>query len=158
MSILIRDAVAADFPVIAEITASVYIGEGFSPESADGVLRDVEARAAATTLLVAVDEADGSVVGAVSLVPWGSPYRQIGYSGELEVRLLAVNPKTRGQGTGELLMRALMERAQAQPIVLSTQPTMEAAQRLYLRLGFRRVAGRDWVRASGRTMLVYQYP
>lgn len=156
----IRAAEPADFDAIAELTARVYIDEGFSPESAESVLRNVAARAAATTLLVAIDEPSGAVAGAVSLVPPGSPFRQIGRDDELEVRLLAVDPALRGHGTGEALVRACLEAAarEAKAVVLSTQPTMEAAQRLYARLGFERRPERDWQRASGRPMLVYRLP
>lgn len=154
----IRAAEPGDFAAIAELTARVYIDEGFSPESAEGVLRDIAARATGTTLLVAIDDASGAVCGAVSLVPVGSSFRQIGRDDELEVRLLAVNPALRGHGTGEALVRACIEAAARarKAVVLSTQPTMEAAQRLYARLGFERIPERDWQRASGRPMLVYR--
>lgn len=154
----IRLAGLADFDAIAELTARVYIDEGFSPESAESILRDVAARATGTTLLVAIDDASGAVCGAVSLVPPGSSIRQIGRDDELEVRLLAVNPALRGHGTGETLVRACIETAanEGMAVVLSTQPTMEAAQRLYARLGFERIPERDWQRASGRPMLVYR--
>ena len=156
----IRAAEPADFAAIAELTARVYIDEGFSPESAENVLRDVAARASGTTLLVAFDETSDAVAGAVSLVPPGSSFRQVGLDDEFEVRLLAVNPAVRGHGTGEALVRACIEAAarEGKAVVLSTQPTMEAAQRLYARLGFQRIPDRDWQRASGRPMLVYRLP
>lgn len=154
----VREATPADYPAIAALTAAVYVGEGFSPPTADAALRDIETRANATTLLVAVTTE--ALVGAVSLVPHGSPFRQVGRPGEVEVRLLAVDPVARGHGTGERLMREILTRARTEnaSVVLSTQTTMEAAQRLYARLGFTRQPARDWVQPSGRPMLVYTLP
>ncbi|HET9232711.1 MAG TPA: GNAT family N-acetyltransferase, partial [Candidatus Eisenbacteria bacterium] len=101
----------------------------------------------------------GAIVGCVLLVLPGQAGRQIGADDEAEVRLLAVSPESRGSGTGELLVREVVRRAvegEFAAVVLSTQTGMKAAQRLYERLGFVRVPGRDWQRGSGAKMLVYR--
>jgi len=47
-----------------------------------------------------------------------------------------VAPQSRGRGVGELLVRALVDRAQDRPISLCVAETAPAARRLYERLGF----------------------
>ena len=53
--------------------------------------------------------------------------------------MLVVDPSVRGRGVGELLVTTCLERARAagkRRMVLSTDPRMTAAHRLYGRLGF----------------------
>jgi ribosomal protein S18 acetylase RimI-like enzyme len=47
-----------------------------------------------------------------------------------------VAPEARGRGVGELLVRALIERAGDRPITLCVAEGAQAARRLYERLGF----------------------
>lgn len=154
-----RAARPADFAAVGELTARVFVDEGFVPAESDADLRDVAARASATTLLVAVVPG-GEIVGAVSLVPSGSAFAQIAGAEEVEVRMLATDPAARGRGVGRALMAELAARARAdgaRQVVLSTQPSMHAAQRLYLGLGYRRVPERDWVnsRLGAFALMVY---
>ncbi|MGD9935104.1 MAG: GNAT family N-acetyltransferase [Dehalococcoidia bacterium] len=155
--LVVRPAVATDALDLGRLIASVYLEEGWSPESARPRLGDGAWVMAQGHALVAV--AEGGLVGAVLLVLPGQPGRQVAHADEAEVRLLAVSPAARGLGAGEALMRHLLEAAEAagfSRIVLSTQPGMLAAQRLYERLGFERRAARDWDRPSGSArMLVY---
>lgn len=160
MEPVVRPISEADYEATADLIASVYIGEGFSAERARDTLRNVAARAAHASVFVAIDEPD-AILGTATLVPLGTPSSQIAAEGEMEVRLVAVSPAARGRGVGELLMTACIADARARgarTLVLSTQPTMEAAQRLYERLGFIRQPARDWIRSSGPTMLVYALP
>ncbi|HEX8097491.1 MAG TPA: GNAT family N-acetyltransferase [Pyrinomonadaceae bacterium] len=74
----------------------------------------------------------GEVVGTASAVARG---------GELYVRGMAVLPKGRGLGIGELLLREIEDYARAQGcarLTLSTTPFLHRAIRLYERFGFRR--------------------
>lgn len=135
----VRPALPADAPRLGALIESVYIGEEWSPASAGGRLSDGNWVMAQGNALVAV--ADGRIVGAVLLVLPGQPGRQVGSDAEAEVRLLAVSPAARGLGAGEALMRHLLEAAKSAgfaSVVLSTQPGMQSAQRLYERLGFQR--------------------
>ena len=62
------------------------------------------------------------------------------------LRAMAVLPASRGTGAGSVIGRALLERAAtrgARGVGLHTAPFMLAAQRLYERLGFRRLPERD---------------
>jgi ribosomal protein S18 acetylase RimI-like enzyme len=77
---------------------------------------------------------------------------------EAAFRMLVVDPSARGQGVGELLVTACLERARAagkSRMVLSTDPRMTAAHRLYRRLGFSRLPERDWSPIPGVELMVY---
>jgi ribosomal protein S18 acetylase RimI-like enzyme len=154
--VTIRNAQESDFDAIAELTTRVFIGEGFSEPEAEARLSDVRSRAASADLLLATGPT-GKLLGSVCLV-WDGPLRQIGTADELEVRLLCVEPSARRQGVAQALVEACVSRAvegRRVRVVLSTQPTMYAAQQLYERLGFQRSPDRDWKRKSGRPMLAY---
>jgi len=72
------------------------------------------------------------IVGTISAVP---------KSEGLYVRSMAVLPAARGQGTGQLLLQAIVEFAHArgcQRLFLSTTPFLLGAIRLYEQFGFRR--------------------
>ena len=67
-------------------------------------------------------------------------------------------PAARGRGVGELLVRACLDRtreAGKTRMVISTEPRMHAAHRLYERLGFTRLPERDWSPMPGIDLLVY---
>jgi len=72
-----------------------------------------------------------------------------------EVRLLAVEPAARGQGVGNALMHACIQRAraaEAEALTLHTTPMMASAMRLYARLGFVHVPELDFEPAPGLTV------
>ncbi|MYZ05945.1 GNAT family N-acetyltransferase [Streptomyces sp. SID2999] len=165
MDLLIRPAEPAEYTALGEITAQAYLGDGLldfgESDAYLSELRDVARRAAAAEVLVAVR---GDVLlGGVTFVPAGGPMADIAGPGEAEIRMLAVARAGRGQGAGEALVRTCAERARAlagcHSLVLSTQPTMRAAHRLYERLGFRRIPARDWNPLPGvldLTLLTYE--
>lgn len=119
-------------------------------------LRDVAGRAAAATVLVAVE--DGRVLGCVTLVedpdsPWSEGFR----AGEAGIRMLAVAPEATGRGVGTALVDACVERARAlgmKRAVLHSTKHMEPAQRIYRRAGFVREPDRD-VSLPGFHLLAY---
>jgi predicted N-acetyltransferase YhbS len=76
-----------------------------------------------------------------------------------EIRLLAVTPATRGRGVGAALMRECVRRArQSGEAVLSLHTTqlMQAAVRMYARLGFVRAPELDFHPAPGVTLEGYR--
>ena len=77
---------------------------------------------------------------------------------EAAFRMLVVDPAVQGGGVGRLLVEECLDRARAagkRRMVLSTDPRMTAAHRLYGRLGFTRLPDRDWSPVPGIDLLVY---
>ncbi|ARP74366.1 N-acetyltransferase [Streptomyces pluripotens] len=150
MDIVIRRATPDEYDNIGAITARAYLQDGLldfgESDTYLSELRDVATRAAAAEVLAAVR--GGTVLGAVTFVPSGGPMADIAGPGEAEIRMLAVAHTARGQGVGEALVRACLDRARATEgcvrVVLSTQRDMRTAHRIYERLGFVRTPGRDW--------------
>jgi ribosomal protein S18 acetylase RimI-like enzyme len=145
-----------DFGRIAELTAGVYRDEGYAGEQYLAVLADVAGRATRAELLVARDGT--GVIGSVALVLDGEFGEVLQAPEEAGFRMLVVDPAARGRGVGELLVRACLARAGAagkRRVVLSTDPRMTSAHRLYERLGFTRLPERDWSPYRGVDLIVY---
>ena len=156
-SLSVELAAPADFAAIADLTVRVYLDEALASERYAAQLADVAGRADRSELLV-VRDAEGAVVGSVALVLDGDFGEITESEDEAAFRMLAVDPVVRGRGVGELLVRTCLDRARAagkQWMVLSTDPRMTAAHRLYQRLGFTRLPERDWSPAPGVDLLVY---
>ena len=106
---------------------------------------DVAGRRPVTEVLVA--ERDGRIVGSVTFVPDAADDGHPWPAGGAVLRLLAVEPGSRHQGIGADLTRACVERARRRGALflgLHTAPVMEAAMRLYERLGFARAPELDF--------------
>ncbi|MEU9476956.1 GNAT family N-acetyltransferase [Streptomyces sp. NPDC048191] len=150
MDIVIRPAHPGQYETLGEITAQAYLQDGLldfgESDRYLGELRDVAKRAAAADVLVAMR--NDTLLGGVTFVPSPGPMADIARPREAEIRMLAVAGAARGQGAGEALVRACVDRARAtegcRAVVLSTQRTMHAAHRIYERLGFVRTPERDW--------------
>ncbi|MFE2882255.1 GNAT family N-acetyltransferase [Streptomyces sp. NPDC059272] len=150
MDILIRRAVPTEYEDLGTITAQAYLQDGLldygETDPYLAVLKDVATRAATAEVLVAVD--GDHLLGGVTFVPGPGPVADIARPGETEIRALAIARSARGRGAGEALVRACIDRARATEgctaVVLSTQPSMHAAHRIYQRLGFTRTPDRDW--------------
>ncbi|PWI15659.1 GNAT family N-acetyltransferase [Streptomyces sp. Act143] len=163
MDIVIRAAHPTEYETLGEITAQAYLQDGLLAFGESdwylGELRDVAKRAAAADILVAAEQ--DRLLGSVTFVPAPGPMADLARPGEAEIRMLAVSRASRGRGAGEALVRACVDRARSAGcagVVLSTQPTMQAAHRIYERLGFVRVPERDWKPIPGDdfTLLTYE--
>ena len=153
----VETAGPADHARIAELTVGVYRSEGYGSPAYERQLADVAGRAERSTLLVARD-GDGRVVGSVALVLDGELGEVLVAPDEAGFRMLVVDPAVRGGGVGELLVTECMTRARLagkRRMVISTEPGMGAAHRLYGRLGFTRLPERDWSPQPGIALLVY---
>jgi len=156
-SLTVEPARPDDFARIAELTVDVYVGGELATDAYTPQLADVAGRASRADLLVARD-ADGRIVGSVALVLSGDFGEVTASEEEAAFRMLVVDPEARGQGIGELLVTTCLDRARTagkRRMVLSTDPRMTAAHRLYERMGFRRLAERDWSPMPGIDLLVY---
>lgn len=143
--IVVRPATAADAAAVGELTERVYRAGGFTDDEYSLELRDAGRRIETAQVFVA--ELDGSLVGAVTVGWSGTPYAELCRDDEIEVRMLAVAEDARGRGVAERLMDAVEELGRgrgARGVVLSTEPLMHAAHRLYGRRGYVRDPDRDW--------------
>ncbi len=154
-----REARPQEYGDIGELTASTYLAEGFAGTDYAQVLRDVGARAATATVLVALLE--GRLVGAVTVATDGGAFAEQAEAGEAVIRMLVTDPAARGRGVGATLVEACLEAARAASCVvvrLSSAPTMTAAHRIYERRGFTRTPERDWSPEPGLELRTYVLP
>ena len=104
-----------------------------NPPPTDDELREI-IDSPASILLIARDDESGRILGSLTLVVFSIP---TGIRAWIED--VVVDEAARGQGVGEALNRHALERARAEgakTVDLTSRPTREAANRLYLRLGF----------------------
>ncbi|UOY01349.1 GNAT family N-acetyltransferase [Blastococcus sp. PRF04-17] len=147
----------ADHAAIADLTVRVYVDGGLAGAAYTLQLADVAGRAQVAELLVARDT-DGRIVGSVALVLTGDFGEVTVSDDEAAFRMLVVDPSAQRRGIGRLLVTACLERARRagkKRVVLSTDPRMTAAHRLYESLGFTRLPERDWSPLPGVDLLVY---
>ncbi|MFC6287379.1 GNAT family N-acetyltransferase [Nocardioides sp. GCM10027113] len=156
---LLRRATPDDHARAGEVTVAAYADFTLGPDDPYVErLRDAAARDRDAELWVAASEA-GELLGCVTLCPAGSPWRELAAEDEGEFRMLAVAPEARGRGVGEALARLCLDRFRsegARAVVLSSLPEMEAAHRLYARLGFRRLPERDWSPVPGVSLIAFR--
>jgi len=119
-------------------------------------LRDIATRVAAGEVLVA--EMGGRLVGSVTYIDGLNPLSEGNDPDAGSIRMLGVATNARGQGAGEALVVACIDRAVKsgrRRVRLSTRRSMKSAQRIYERLGFRRDAQYDRSPAPGINLLGY---
>lgn len=156
----IRPVEAADFDEIARLTVAAYRHGGHlggDVASYEAQLRDVAGRAQHSELLAAVDGA--RVLGAVAVCVPGSKLCEVSRPGELEFRMLAVDPAEQGRGVGEALVRACLQRGRSlgchAVVMCSREDVSLGAHRLYRRIGFVRVPDRDWSPLAGVPLIAW---
>lgn len=155
---IIRPADPADDDRLAEITAAAYLQGGHLSGADDPYLdklRNVALRREQAAVLVA--EIDGVAAGSVTVAGQHSALAEYVRPGEVEIRMLSVDPAVTGKGVGSALLAAAIEQARtggADRIVLHTLDSMTTAHRLYDRVGFVREPELDdeilpglWLRA-----------
>ena len=140
---------------IFELLTQVYVDGGFTrPELAQTLFDPASVRRRG--LLFGVRERESSeLAGIIILVSPESEASRLAVGREVEIHLLGVKSKYRGMGLARKLVEILISLAKNQrcsKIILWTQPTMEAAQKLYVSLGFLYI--RD-IEFSGRKFLIY---
>ena len=161
----IRDARSDDRGAIEAVTLAAYEQyAALMPAHWEGYRQNIlTTLAAAQPDAQIVAEAEDRIVGTVLLYPAGSVMARPG-GGSItliwpEVRLLAVAPEARGRGVGVGLMDECVRRARqsgAAALTLHTTDIMQAAMRLYERLGFGRAPELDIHAAPGVTIKGYR--
>jgi ribosomal protein S18 acetylase RimI-like enzyme len=155
--VTIRVARPSEYEAAGELIVTAYrtlrdSGEEFYERE----LRDVAGRAGSSEVLVAT--VAGRIVGCVTFVDGDEPLSQTDDPEAATIRMLGVDADARGRGIGQALVRACIDRARAagrRRVRLDTRTSMESAQRLYERLGFRRDPDQDWSPADGIVLLGY---
>ncbi|MFC9360475.1 GNAT family N-acetyltransferase [Rhodococcus sp. NPDC057014] len=153
----IRNATPDEYEAVSDLTVIAYVGGGHveAHDPYTNRLRDTAERADKAEVRVAVME--GRVVGSVTIAEPASPYADVAQPGELEFRMLAVSPDARGTGVGSALVRHVLDTAYDRgdrAVVMSTQPDMEDARRIYDRNGFVPVPERNWAPVPGVELTV----
>ncbi|WP_245572444.1 GNAT family N-acetyltransferase [Actinokineospora enzanensis] len=160
--ISVRPARSDEVRAVGALTVEAYRAAGHLAGAGTGyaaTLADAESRMRAAELLVAVD-AGGCLVGTVTIAQPGTPYAEISRAGELEFRMLAVRAGVRGRGVGEMLVRAVLDRAEElgiSRVVLCSPVDMPTAHRLYERVGFTRLPTRDWRPGPEVLLIAYAF-
>jgi GNAT superfamily N-acetyltransferase len=148
----IRDACLADRGAIAAVTLAAYEQYAALMPAMWEVYREsiLATLADVYPAQQIVAEQDDAIVGTVLLYPTGpamtNPEGAAGTPTWPEVRLLAVEPTARKGGIGAALMQECIRRARqsgAAGLTLHTADIMQAAMRLYERLGFQRAPELD---------------
>jgi len=155
---LLRPAEERELEAVGELTVAAYAP--FLHGGSDAYveeLRDAAARFREAELYVAADGEE--LLGTVTLCRDGSPYREVAQADEGEFRMLAVSPAAQGRGTGTALAQFCLDRFResgATAVVLCSMVAMEAAHRVYERLGFERLPERDWFPAPDVPLWAYR--
>ena len=145
----IRPVRPEDYDDVRRITRGAYLEAGYFDDEAHpymAILSDVEHRVAHAEVWVA--ERNREVVGSVALTFEGQRYTDIAVAGELEFRMLAVDPVVQRAGIGRRIVERIIEHARTLPgieaVSLTSGSDMVRAHRLYESMGFARVPERDW--------------
>lgn len=158
--VIVREALPGEMGAAGALRVAAYQAQGFLAAGSDyaDTLRGLGADGHGT-VLVAVEDRD--LLGTVMLEPWHADSEVARGADEAEMRAFAVSPAAQRRGIGRALIRAAIAEARARGarrLVLSTQPAMTAAQRLYQEEGFTRLPERDWAPVPGLTLLAYALP
>lgn len=154
----LRRARPTEYAAIGAVTVAAYAPYLRGPHDPYRArLLDVTARDQQAEVWVATEHDE--VLGNVTVCPPGSPWCELADDGEGEFRMLAVSPAAQGRGVGRGLAGLVVDRFRgdgARAIVLSSLPQMTSAHALYERLGFDRIAARDWSPHPGVDLIAYR--
>jgi GNAT superfamily N-acetyltransferase len=153
---LVRPAEEAELQAAGEAVLAAYEADGDVLPSYRATLRDARDRSRDAEIAVAVDDADGRVLGSVTFARPGSRWAELSRTGEAEFRMLGVQPGERGRGIGAALVEWCLGRASelgARRVVICSATSMHAAHQLYARRGFVRRPDLDWSPVPGVDLL-----
>jgi ribosomal protein S18 acetylase RimI-like enzyme len=147
MSLSIRLVEPAEYDRVARLTVEAYTADYDDlPDDYLAELAAVEQRAVAHQVWVAVDDETGEILGTMATGTPGRTISALALEGELDYRLLAVDPAARGRGVGKALTEftyGLARERGLHRVVMNSGENMVGAHRLYFGLGFERVPERE---------------
>ncbi|MER8024867.1 GNAT family N-acetyltransferase [Glutamicibacter protophormiae] len=157
--LVIEPALPSDYDRVGDITVDAYLAAGHFDDPRHEYMqfvRKVADRAAKAEVYVA--RRDGSTIASMTLVPFGNEYADIAREGELEIRMLSVDPAVQRSGAGKAMVHAAIDRARqldgVEVVSLTTGGTWAAARALYESMGFVRCEPRDWYVPNTEILLV----
>lgn len=156
--VVVRLAEPAEHDEVARLTVTAYTHDYELHDEYLASLGQVAERAAEHEVWVAQDVTSGALVGTVTTPRPGRHISPLARSGELDFRLLGVDPAARGRGVGALLTLHVVELARRRGlsrVVMNSGPLMLGAHRLYARLGFERMPEREDRVVPGGTLLAF---
>ncbi|GAC1535186.1 MAG: GNAT family N-acetyltransferase [Acidimicrobiales bacterium] len=155
----LRPVRPSEYQTVGDLTVAAFAGLEGSGDLGDyaDTLRQVEERASAALVLVAVE--GGDVLGSVTYVSSpDNPYAEDLGTGDVGIRMLAVAPVAQGRGVGRVLTEACLATgrdAGAARVVLHSTPWMVVAHGLYASLGFVRRPERDVTIRPDLTLMAF---
>ena len=132
---MVEEVETATPEIVEALSALIPELSSSAPPLTHAALAEIVA-SPATVLFVARDGPGGAVLGSLTLVVFSAPTGPRAW-----IEDVVVAPGTRGRGIGAALVLAALERGKAKgsrTVDLTSRPSREAANRLYLRLGFER--------------------
>lgn len=155
-----REARPEEYEAAAAVGLAAYRGVfGAMDDDLTAMVAGTAERASQAHLLVAVD--DERVVGTATYVddPASPLWEWAADDSVAGIRMMAVDPRWQGRGTGRALLSACLERARAaglRKLALHSETRMTTAHRLYEATGFVRRPEHDWEPEPGMTLLYFE--
>ena len=142
----VRLALPHEYDEVAALSLRAYELDYDLSDGYRASILAVAERAAEHDVWVAADAASGVLLGSVATPRPGGTISPLAQPGELDFRLLAVDPSARGRGVGALLTRHVIDLARQRGldrVVMNSGPQMVGAHALYEKLGFTRLFDRE---------------
>jgi len=152
------DALEITDSELSELLTQVYVAGGFTAADEAVSLFEPSAVRNRGFLIGARERHHSKLAGIIIVVPPESSARRLAKNNEAEIHLLGVKPEYRRHGLGRMLIEAAIARANQggySKLILWTQLTMNAAQRLYESTGFVHIGD---ITRNGREFRVYEKP
>ena len=150
------DVINIEDAELSELLMQVYVSGGFTDPDEAVALFDPSAVRERGLIIAAREKQCLDLAGIIILVLPDSPARRLAQDNEAEIHLLGVKPEYRRHGLGRMLVESAIDRVRRDgysKLILWTQLTMRAAQRLYEATGFIHVE--DFKR-NGRDFRLYE--
>ncbi|GAA4845665.1 hypothetical protein GCM10023221_25040 [Luteimicrobium xylanilyticum] len=155
-AVVVRLVEPAEHEAVGDLLERAYTADYAIGDEYRASLHAVAERAAEHQVWVAAR--GNELLGSVATPRLGRTISPLAQPGELDFRLLGVDPSARGQGVGRLLTRHVVGLARERGlvrVVMNSGPRMLPAHALYASLGFRRLHERETRVVEGGTLLAF---